>query len=185
MHSTLAHDKSRWITRNEILHSKDWKNLANAVTKDALLARIGALYTHEENVLVQDRFPFATPIEEWPDKTTPQMKQWLRSNQPHIKICLTLAKEQNKLHTKDIRSYIQGTTKTLPKRTKTVKRKKKPKNNTERHKQETHRKAHPTEEKRQSTLTANMFTTNKLKPRSPRHVGALGNICLLARVACC
>ena len=168
MRTTLAYFKTRWITRNEILHGKDRKNLTSAVTKNALLARITALYTHEENVLVQDRFPFATPIEEWPDKTTPQMKQWLRSNQPHIKICLTLAKEQNKLHTKDIRSYIQGTTKTLPKRTKTVKRKKKPKNNTERHKQETHRKAHPTEEKRQSSLTAYTFTTSKLKPRFTR-----------------
>ena len=105
MRTTLAYFKTRWMTRNEILHGKDRKNLTSAVTKNALLARITALYTHEENVLVQDRFPFATPIEEWPDKTTPQMKQWLRSNQPHIKICLTLAKEQNKLHTKDIQNY--------------------------------------------------------------------------------
>jgi hypothetical protein len=106
-------------------------------------------------------------------QNAPQMKQWLRSNQPHIKICLTLAKEQNKLHTKDIRSYIQGTTKTLPKRTKTAKWKKKLKNNTERHKQEIHRKAHPTEEtasmaKRQSSLIAFTFTTSKLKPRFTR-----------------
>jgi hypothetical protein len=119
-------------------------------------------------VLVQDKFLFATQIDEWRDKTTPQMKQWLSRNQTHINICLTLAKEQNKLHTKDIRSYIQGTTKTLPKRTKTAKQKKKIKNNTKRHKQEIHRKAHPTKEKRQSSLTAYMFTTSKLKPHFTR-----------------
>jgi hypothetical protein len=78
--------------------------------KNVLRAQIlEALYTHKQRVQVQDQFPFETRIEKWQEKTANQMKQWLQSNQPHIKICLILAKERNKLHTtKDIRGYIMG-----------------------------------------------------------------------------
>ena len=182
--ATLVHYKSRWLTRNELLHGKDPTQVTSAVTKSALHARIEALYTHEQNVLVQDRFPFATPIEEWKDKTANQMKQWLRSNQPHIKICLTLAKKQNKLHTKDIRSYVQGETRTAQQ--KETKKKKRSKVNSKdirkytkgknrKTNAPTHRKDHPTEaamkpiEQRQSSLTSFTFTNSKPKPRFPRN----------------
>ena len=154
-----------------------------AVTKSALNARIEALYTHEQNVLAQDRFPFATPIDEWKDKTVHQMKQWLRSNQPHIKICLALAKKQNKLHTKDIRSYVKGVTRTAQQNG-TNKKKRSKVNSTDirkftkgknrKIKAPTHRKDHPMEEamkpieQRQSLLTSFTFTNSKAKPRFPR-----------------
>ena len=182
--ATLVHYKSRWLTRNELLHGKDPTQVTSIITKSALHARIEALYTHEQNVLVQDRFPFATPIEEWKDKTANQMKQWLRSNQPHIKICLTLAKKQNKLHTKDIRSYVQGETRTAQQ--KETKKKKRSKVNSKdirkytkgknrKTNAPTHRKDHPTEaamkpiEQRQSSLTSFTFTNSKPKPRFPRN----------------
>jgi hypothetical protein len=171
-----------WITRNELFHRKDRTQVTSAVSKSALHARIEALYTHEQNVVVQDRISFATPIEEWKDKTANQMKQWLRSNQPHIKICLTLAKKQNKLHTKDKHSYVQGVTRTAQLKG-TQKKKRLKLNSTDICKftkgknrkitAPTHWKDHPMEEatkpieQRQCSFTSFTFTTSKPKPRFP------------------
>jgi hypothetical protein len=41
------------------------------------------------------------------------MKQWIKSNRPFIKYCLSEALKQNKLHSSDIRTYMQNSNETV------------------------------------------------------------------------
>eukprot|EP00978_Attheya_sp_CCMP212_P040952 scaffold229191_cov71-Attheya_sp.AAC.1 len=100
---TWKYQKTRWIARSETLHSKGI--LTSQATKDALFARISALYSHEASILVQDRQPFNTPLDEWPTRSVNYMKQCLSVNAPFIKRCLTLAKLHLKINASDIRAF--------------------------------------------------------------------------------
>eukprot|EP00978_Attheya_sp_CCMP212_P031020 scaffold115913_cov68-Attheya_sp.AAC.6 len=65
---TWKYQKTRWlVTRSETLDGKG--TLTSQATKDALLARIHALYSHEEIILVQDCHPLNTPLDQWPKRS--------------------------------------------------------------------------------------------------------------------
>jgi hypothetical protein len=78
---------------------------SSAATKLSLLTRIKTLYSHELNLLVQDRFPFNIDIEDWEHKTGTAMKQWLAKNTPFMKHALKIAKLQLKKNASDIRRF--------------------------------------------------------------------------------
>ena len=52
---TWSYHKTRWLARNEALHSPSNGKYTSTATRLALLTRIQALYTHEEKLLVQNR----------------------------------------------------------------------------------------------------------------------------------
>jgi hypothetical protein len=122
---TWRHHHLRWKARNEQLHGPNTGYASSQATRLSLLTRIQALYKHEQNLLVQDRTPFQTDIEDWETKTTVAMKQWLTSNTPYIKTALQLAKQQLKQNASDIRRFIPTTSSTIPRKTTQKKRKKK------------------------------------------------------------
>jgi hypothetical protein len=103
---TWAYQKARWLARNEELHGPSNNRASSAATKLALLTRIQALYKHEMDLLVQDRFPFDTEIADWEHKTATAMKQWIARNTPFIKHALKIAKLQHIRNSSDIRQYI-------------------------------------------------------------------------------
>eukprot|EP00978_Attheya_sp_CCMP212_P013240 scaffold33310_cov29-Attheya_sp.AAC.2 len=81
---TWEYQKTRWLARSETLHGKEI--ITSQATKDALLARIHALYSHEAHILVQDRHSFNKPLDKWPTRSANYMKQWLCvSSAPFIK----------------------------------------------------------------------------------------------------
>jgi hypothetical protein len=125
--ATWRYQKNRWLARSETLHGKGI--LTSQATKDAYFARITALYSHEAHILVQDRHPFNTPLEEWPSKSATYMKQWLGVNAPFIKRCLTVAKLHLKINASDIRAFITNE----PKLPGVKRRRKKPKKKPPKH----------------------------------------------------
>jgi hypothetical protein len=118
---TWKYQKTRWIARNETLHGKG--TLTSQATKDALIDRITALYQHEEKLLVQDRHPFNTPINEWPKRSASYMKEWLMVSAPFIRRCLKAAKIHTIRNSSDIRGFLTN----QPKLPSDHKRMKKPK----------------------------------------------------------
>eukprot|EP00978_Attheya_sp_CCMP212_P019844 scaffold56233_cov76-Attheya_sp.AAC.2 len=77
---TWKHQKECWIAQNKMLHHGTASSiLTSAATKSVLLERIRALYSHEENILIQDRHPFLSMVEDWATKTVNEMKQWVGS----------------------------------------------------------------------------------------------------------
>jgi hypothetical protein len=101
---TWKYQKSRWLARSETLHGKG--TLTSQATKDALIARITALYEHEEKLLVQDRHPFNIPIDEWNTRSASYMKEWLMVSAPFIRRCLKAAKIHTKKNASDIRGFL-------------------------------------------------------------------------------
>jgi hypothetical protein len=124
---TWSYHKLRWKARNEKLHGPTTGQTSSEATRLALLTRIRALYQHEPKLLVQDRFPFQTDIEDWEDKSTAAMKQWLTSNTQFIRTAIQMAKDQLKHNASDIRQFMPNAPKITRPRPKTKKRKSKPK----------------------------------------------------------
>jgi len=102
------HAHLRWTARNTALHGKT----ANNTTKENLIARIRAAYTHQEKMLVQDHHPFQRSIEEWERQPASAMQLWLKRNLPYIQHCIKVAQTQLLQNTKDIRQFMEGTPKT-------------------------------------------------------------------------
>jgi hypothetical protein len=110
---TWSYHHLRWKARNEKLHGPSTGQASSEATRLALLTRIRALYQHEATLLVQDRIPFHTDIEDWDTRTTAAMKQWLTSNTPFIRNALQLAKSQLKKNASDIRQFMPNAPITL------------------------------------------------------------------------
>eukprot|EP00957_Ditylum_brightwellii_P002401 184199-Ditylum_brightwellii.AAC.1 len=102
------HAHLRQKTRNAALHKKHQSD----TTKANLLARIKAAYTHQPNMLVQDRQPFQKSLEDWETQQASVMKLWLLQNLPYIQHCVQVTKTQIAMQNKDIRDFVTGNPKT-------------------------------------------------------------------------
>eukprot|EP00957_Ditylum_brightwellii_P180408 13742822-Ditylum_brightwellii.AAC.1 len=72
------------------------------------MEQITNMYNKQHKMLQQDRFIFNRSLEGWKASTTMSTKQWIKSNRPFIKFCLSKALKQSKLHSSDIRTYMQN-----------------------------------------------------------------------------
>eukprot|EP00978_Attheya_sp_CCMP212_P000767 scaffold1569_cov33-Attheya_sp.AAC.1 len=63
----------------------------------------------KDKLLVQDQYIFQAPLEEWKDKTTSQLDEWLLKYKPVLKQCLSLAKKHSKQNAQDIRKFYTRT----------------------------------------------------------------------------
>ena len=66
----------------------------------------------KNKILTSEQYIFHTPLEEWKDKTTNQLDDWLTKYTPVIRQSLRLAKKHTKENTQDLRNFY--TTATLP-----------------------------------------------------------------------
>ena len=105
----------------------------------------------------RDQFIFNISPEEWKEKSTRQMEEWITKHKPLIKECLSNAKKQLKLHATDIRKFYPST-KNLEATTHTVKRRYKRKTN------------HPRTLIQQQKVTNHLVHERiaQLEPKAPR-----------------
>ena len=55
------------------------------------------------------QYIFQTPLDEWENKTTTQLDEWLLKYKPVLKQCLSLAKKHSKQNAQDIRKFYTRT----------------------------------------------------------------------------
>ena len=106
-----THAQNRWKYRNQKAHPKGINDNKN--TREILMEQITNMYNKQHEMLQQDRFIFNRSLEGWKASTTTSMKQWIKSNRPFIKYCLSEALKQNKLHSSDIHTYMQNSNETV------------------------------------------------------------------------
>ena len=99
------HAHLRWNARNSLLH--DCNNVYDA-TKENLMARITAAYSHQPKLLPQDHTPFKRSLDEWRTMPVSTMKMWLLRELPYIHHCLKVAQTQATNNTNDIRTFFVG-----------------------------------------------------------------------------
>jgi hypothetical protein len=100
------HCYQRWIERCD----RQYENKQTGGFKhEQLLHQIHTLYAMKDKLLVQDQYIFQTPLEEWKDKTTTQLDEWLLKYKPVLKQCLSLAKKHSKQNAQDIRKFYTRT----------------------------------------------------------------------------
>jgi hypothetical protein len=67
----------------------------------------------QDNILSSEKYIFQTPIEDWKDKTTSQLEDWLSKYTPVFRQSLRLAKKHAKENTQDLWQFY-ATTANLP-----------------------------------------------------------------------
>ena len=67
----------------------------------------------QDNILSSEKYIFQTPLDEWKDKTTNQLEEWLTKYTPVFRQSLRLAKKHTKENTQDLRKFYAKTA-TLP-----------------------------------------------------------------------
>jgi hypothetical protein len=67
----------------------------------------------QDNILSSEKYIFQTPIDDWKDKMTNQLEEWLAKYTPVFQQSLRLAKKHTKENTQDLHNFY-ATTATLP-----------------------------------------------------------------------
>ena len=80
-----GHAYAHWKARNILVHGEGGKG--SQAMREALINMIRALYAHEENLLVQIRVDFSTPMESWKYKSIITKRMWIRVHQLYIREC--------------------------------------------------------------------------------------------------
>eukprot|EP00957_Ditylum_brightwellii_P159796 12163082-Ditylum_brightwellii.AAC.1 len=76
MQTTWEHTQVGWKAHYSLKYND--KLLGYNTTKTALNEQITTVYTHQNKLLEQDRFPFAMSLEQWQHKSISKMKMWLK-----------------------------------------------------------------------------------------------------------
>eukprot|EP00957_Ditylum_brightwellii_P178435 13591538-Ditylum_brightwellii.AAC.1 len=100
------HVQVRWKARNSFKHNN--KHLGYNATKSALIDHIITVYTHQQELLEQDRFPFTTLLEKWQHKSVSEMKIWLKKNIPLTNYCQKVSTTQQDANIKGIQTFLIG-----------------------------------------------------------------------------
>jgi hypothetical protein len=110
------------------------KNIPQTATRSHYLMRIHHQYTKQDEMHPNDHHIFDLAEADWQQQSTTAMRTWLSYSQPFIAFCLKNRNYQAINNTRDIRTYMNGKTKTkVPKIYTTTKRTKK-----EKHKKRNH-----------------------------------------------
>ena len=76
--------------------------------KAQLLYQIQGFYSLQSQLLVQDRYMFDTPLQEWNTRSATQIHRWICQYGPVIRKCLRLAHLQAKASMPDIRTFLSS-----------------------------------------------------------------------------
>ena len=109
-------------------------NIPQSATRNHYLTRIQNQYKNKGNMHPNDHHIFDLAEDAWQQQSTTAMRTWLSYSQPFIAYCLKNRNYQAINNTRDIRTYMQGKTKTkVPKIYTTKKKTKKAKTKKRRH----------------------------------------------------
>jgi hypothetical protein len=124
--TTWKFAKVRWEARNK---AKFPEINDTEATKENLIFRIKQLYEKKQDLKPQDQHIYRTELDEWPNKSISQMRQWLLVSHPFVSYCIKVNKKQNKTGHQDILKFFpQRKSARLPTRyVPTKKRTKRPK----------------------------------------------------------
>ena len=102
IYKTLSNHYRRFKLRSESLHED---GTSSRHTKAVLYQRIFGLHEYQEKLLQQDKGCFTFPLDQWKDTPIRDMRAWIYMHEHHIRQCATLAKQQMKTYTSDLRRH--------------------------------------------------------------------------------
>ena len=102
------HCYQRWRYRCDHQYS-DTKT--NGFKHDQLLLQIQTMYATQDKILQSEQYIFQTPLQDWNEKTTSQLEDWITKYKPIISQSLRLAKKHTKQNTQDLRKFYTSTAK--------------------------------------------------------------------------
>jgi hypothetical protein len=105
------HCYKRWITRCDHQYGK---NQNTGFKHSQLLLQIQAMYSMQEQILSSEKYIFQTPIDDWKEKTTSQLEDWLTKYTPILRQSLRIAKKHSEQHTQDLRKFYKSTAQVPP-----------------------------------------------------------------------
>jgi hypothetical protein len=104
-HPLLFLTKDQWNERCKT----QYKNSTNGFRRQQLKQQLEVMYQIHNQLMQRDQYIFQTPLEQWDDKTTRQLEDWIVKYQPVIRQCLLNAEKQLANSATDIRKFYPTT----------------------------------------------------------------------------